>query len=112
VEIGAIKIYLDRFSESARNLILERRQPLGTILRIEAIPHISRPAAYFQVEPDPVIREALELTNSPPLFGRRNVLLNTSEDVLANVLEILPPYPDRFRQTTDVGSRKSSWSFG
>ena len=91
VLFGAIKIYLDRFPPSARRLVLEGRQPLGGILQSEGVSHTSRPEAYLQVTADAVIQGALGLLGPHVLYGRRNVLWNTSRQALAQVLEILPP---------------------
>ena len=79
----------------ARDLVLERRLPLGTILRTEGMAHTSEPDAYFQVMSDAVINKALGLSGQCLLFGRRNVLLNPARRVLARVLEILPPADGR-----------------
>jgi len=91
VLFGAIKIYLDRFPDKARSLILEMKQPLGTILATEGITHSSHPAGYFRVSADGLINSALQLTNSALLYGRQNVLSDSSQRTLAQVLEILPP---------------------
>ena len=91
VEMGAIKIYVDRFPKAARQLILERRKPLGTILRVHRIPHRSRPAGFFELIPDTIINEALRAGGTTPLFGRQNGILDFTGQVLAEALEILPP---------------------
>ena len=43
VAFGAIKIYLEHFPSYARALVLEMKQPLGAILRSEAMAHASHP---------------------------------------------------------------------
>ncbi len=91
VVFGAIKIYLDQFPTAARDLVLERRLPLGTILETQGIRHFSRPDAFFEVEADPTINEALEIEGAGKLYGRRNILGNGTGRKLAQVLEILPP---------------------
>lgn len=91
VEFGAIKIHLDRFPEEARRLILERRKPLGTILHQEKMQHSSRPTAYFQVTCDAAIGEALGVGAGQALYGRQNGLFDARGEVLAQVVEILPP---------------------
>jgi chorismate-pyruvate lyase len=91
VVFGAIKIYLDEFPAEARDLVLERRLPLGTILETQGIKHFSKPDAFFEVESDSAINHALGLTGAVRLFGRRNVLGNATGRKLAQVLEILPP---------------------
>lgn len=97
VVFGAIKIYLDRFPDKARSLILEMKQPLGTILKTQQIAHTSHPASYFHVAADAVINDALGLTGSNILYGRQNVLSDSMQNTLAQVLEILPPPQARRR---------------
>ncbi len=91
VVFGAIKIYLDEFPAAARDLVLERKYPLGTILEMQGIKHFSRPDGFFEVEADDAINQALGLTGASKLYGRRNVLGNATGRKLAQVLEILPP---------------------
>jgi chorismate-pyruvate lyase len=91
VEFGGINIYLEYLPEEARRLVLERRLPLGTILQTQRIAHENHPSAYLRVTPDPVIREAFGLREPRALYGRCNVLLDPSQNVLARVVEILPP---------------------
>jgi chorismate-pyruvate lyase len=93
VVFGAIKIFLDEFPTAARDLVLERRLPLGTILESQAMKHFSRPDAFFEVEADSSMCRALGITAPARLYGRRNVLGNSTGRKLAQVLEILPPAP-------------------
>jgi chorismate-pyruvate lyase len=102
VVFGAIKIYLDEFPAAARDLVLERKLPLGSILELQAIKHFSRPDAFFEVDSDPSICTALGIDGPARLYGRRNVLGNSTGRKLAQVLEILPPaggiiLPENFR---------------
>jgi chorismate-pyruvate lyase len=94
VEFGAIKIYLDQFPPRARELILECRRPLGSILCTEQILHTSHPRAYVRVASDATIGAALRIGESIPLYGRRNALVSSSRKTLAEILEILPPLGD------------------
>ena len=91
VEFGAIVIHLDPFPESARQALLEGYRPLGTILADYEIPHQSCPQAFLRITPDGFIGDALGLKGAPELYGRRNVLLTDRGDVIADILEILPP---------------------
>ena len=103
VEMGAIKIYLEYFSAEARRLILERRQPLGSILQTQHIPHESHPSAFIRVVCDDVIREGLRLSSGGILYGRQNVLTGAEGRVLARVLEILPPWDIILKWEKDRG---------
>ena len=101
VAFGAIRIDLEYLSPEARGLVLERRQPLGTILRTQGIEHVSRPSAFFQVRSDALINSALQLSGDCVLFGRRNVITDAAQRTLAEVVEILPPsngisHPENF----------------
>jgi len=91
VVFGAIKIYLDEFPTAARDLVLERKMPLGTILESQSIRHFSKPDAFFEVEADAPICQALGISSPARLYGRRNILGNGTGRKLAQVLEILPP---------------------
>ena len=91
VEFGAIKIHLGPFPEEARRLVVERKKPLGTILRLGGIVHECRPRGYFEVTVDPLIAEALDVERGSLLYGRQNVIWDSSGRALAEVLEILPP---------------------
>jgi chorismate-pyruvate lyase len=91
VEFGAIRIHLEHLSADSRQLILEGKLPLGRVLQDFNIEHKSRPEAYFEVVADGQIREALGLAGGQRLYGRRNRLLTPSDNVLAEVVEILPP---------------------
>ena len=105
VAFGAIKIDLEYFPGHARHLVLELKQPLGTILRTQRIGHISRPDVFVRVESDALINGALQLNGACQLFGRRNVILNSEERVLAEVVEILPPSNGFFTSGERSGPR-------
>lgn len=92
VEFGAIRIRLDGFGNSARELILEGLIPLGTILKQKEIPHRSDPQRYFRVAPDQVVARALEMEGREPLYGRHNLISSPDGRVLAEMVEILPPW--------------------
>lgn len=91
VEYGVIRIHLDHFPPEARRLVLAEQLPLGKILEIKAVAHLSWPQAFFCVESDAHINGVLRLPESCELYGRRNVLLDGHRRLLAEVIEILPP---------------------
>jgi chorismate-pyruvate lyase len=91
VEYGVIRIYLDRLPSVARRLVLEEKRPLGDILQGEAIPHLSWPQAFFRLKADAHAGAALGLEHADYLYGRRNVLLDGSRHLLAEVIEVLAP---------------------
>jgi hypothetical protein len=95
VEFGAIKINLALFPSTARRLILEEQEPLGTVLADFKIPHTSRPKAFLRIEADGFIKGALQLAGKHELYGRRNTLFDPQQRALAEIVEILPPAEER-----------------
>jgi chorismate-pyruvate lyase len=91
VEYGVIRIYLGRLPPEARRLVLEEQRPLGDILQQEAVPHLSWPKGYFRIRSDAHAGTALGLRRPSFLYGRRNVLLDGSRHLLAEVIEVLAP---------------------
>jgi hypothetical protein len=95
VEYGVIRICLDHLPPPAARRVLEEQAPFGNILQTEGIPHMSWPQAFFRVESDPHMRTLLHIAQPEVLFGRRNVLLDGSRRLLAEVIEILGPVSGR-----------------
>jgi chorismate-pyruvate lyase len=91
VEFGAIRIQLNQLPPEAHQLVLDSKLPLGRLLQDFFIQHSSQPVAYFEVNADERIGEALQTPSRQRLYGRRNKLLMPSGEVLAEVVEILPP---------------------
>jgi chorismate-pyruvate lyase len=91
VEFGGILIRLSCFPPDARERVLQGISPLGTILADWRIEHFSRPRGFIRVESDALIEKALGLTGQHVLYGRRNWLLTGQNEVLADIVEILPP---------------------
>jgi hypothetical protein len=74
VEYGAIGIHLQGFPPPVR-----------------AIPHISAPRAYFEIDADPHIASLLDCQPGDRLCGRCNALSFPDGIVFADIVEILPP---------------------
>ena len=91
VEFGAICIYLSLFPPDARQQVVDGSAPLGTILATCHVNHCSRPQAFIRVVSDGLIEEALGMSEPGTLYGRRNWLLTPNNEVLADIVEILPP---------------------
>lgn len=91
VEYGVIRICLKHLPQHARERVLEEQRPLGNILQTESIAHMSWPQAFFQIESDSHLAHVLFLARPGTLYGRRNVLLDGSRRLLAEVVEILAP---------------------
>ena len=88
---GAIRINLPPFSDTARQDILGCHIPLGTILQQHHIPHISRPRTFFSIRADRMMKRSLDLNGHETLYGRVNSLRDAAQNVLVEVVEILPP---------------------
>jgi len=91
VEFGASSIHLDRLPPDVQQEIVLAERPLGGLLLEHGVEFVSRPKAFIRVEADTLIGRALELEGIDPLFGRCNALLTPQGDVLADIVEILPP---------------------
>ncbi|HEY5706197.1 MAG TPA: hypothetical protein VIS96_11550 [Terrimicrobiaceae bacterium] len=97
VEFGAIEIMLERFPTSAQREIFRAEMPLGAILQSFGIEYKSKPRAFFEIESDDVINAALTLSHTQTLYGRCNEIKNGKGQVLAEIVEILPPTIDRLK---------------
>ena len=97
VEFGAIVIHLQHFPDIARREILSRSRPLGTILAAHHLAHESRPCAFIELTSDPLMDEALGLDGATTLYGRRNRLLTPAGEVIAEIVEIVPPLEEGTR---------------
>jgi len=95
VEFGAIDIRLELFPASAQREIFRAQIPLGTILRSFRIDYVSNPRAFFQIESDDVMNAALTLSHTHTLYGRCNEIIDKEGQILAGIVEILPPAINR-----------------
>lgn len=91
VEYGAIDINLAAFNEQVREIIIQGQRPLGGILTEFKIKYKSEPMAFIKITSNANINNALGLTQSRVLYGRRNVLKGDSGIDIAHIIEILPP---------------------
>ena len=91
VEFGANKLYLGRFPEEARDLILQEYIPLGRILKDCHVPHRTQAKAFLRVQADELIGGKFELTQPGLLYGRKAVISDLQGRPLSEIVEILPP---------------------
>lgn len=91
MELGAIRIELDVLPSRARFAVLEGARPLGGILGDHSVGFLSRPQSFFSLRAGAGLQRLLGLEREQTLYGRKNFLLTESGDVLAEVVEILPP---------------------
>lgn len=92
VEIGLIHILLDHCPDEVREPVLEGKRPLGKLLCELGVKYSNRPSAYFKVASRGMIGEALGLGDSRDLYGRCSRLVLPSDQILADVIEILAPF--------------------
>lgn len=90
VEYGGICIYLNAFSENAKQLILAGQQPLGGILNSCEIPFTSAPDRFIAINADAELCQLLGMSQTAILYGRTNVLRRPDGVALAEIVEILP----------------------
>ncbi len=90
VEFGANKVYVGRFPEEARELILAEQLPLGRILRDCGLKHQTEAKAFLRVQSDELINRAFDLEQSTVLYGRKAVISDAQGRPLSEIVEILP----------------------
>ena len=90
-EFGEIIIHLNRFESKVRELIEEGKIPLGGIMVSHKVKFISSPSHYLKITADDMIAECLATKAGTELYGRKNKLTNYQGEVLAEIVEILPP---------------------
>jgi chorismate-pyruvate lyase len=91
VEFGAIEISLDPLPPPAQQDVLACHIPLGAILNGHNIAYTSKTRGFFEVDASDVIARALGIEGSTRLYGRTNDLFASTGNILAQVVEILPP---------------------
>lgn len=90
-EFGANKVYLGRYPEEARDLILAEEVPLGRILKDCGVKHHTEAKAFFRIESDELINRAFDLPQPVTLFGRKALICDEQSRPLSEIVEILPP---------------------
>jgi hypothetical protein len=91
VEYGAIQIDLTNIPDLVKEQILECKLPLGGILNQNKIRYTSSPRQFFRVRSDQFMIDIFALRHPYPLYGRCNILSHEDGNILADVVEILPP---------------------
>jgi chorismate-pyruvate lyase len=91
VEFGANKVYIGRFPDEARDLILQEQVPLGRILKDCGIKHRTEAKAFLRVTADELIGSKFDLKQSITLYGRKAVICDLQGRPLSEIVEILPP---------------------
>ncbi|HEX8313041.1 MAG TPA: hypothetical protein VF614_17080 [Chthoniobacteraceae bacterium] len=91
VEYGAIEIDLRAFAGELRELIVEAKLPLGGLLNRFGVSYHSEPRAFLKLAPDDGLNALFQVDGAREFYGRSNVLLGDSNQVLAQIVEVLRP---------------------
>ncbi|MFO1513614.1 MAG: hypothetical protein U1F83_11965 [Verrucomicrobiota bacterium] len=91
VEFGANKVYIGRFPDEARDLILQEEVPLGRILKDCGVRHRTEAKAFLRVTADELIGSKFDLKATAVLYGRKAVICDLQGRPLSEIVEILPP---------------------
>jgi len=91
VEYGAIRIEMAPLDEEARRRVREGREPLGGILNSQGIPYSCCPGGFFRIRAGALMCRVLKLDRADWLYGRCNCLYGEAGQIIAEVVEILPP---------------------
>ncbi len=89
VEMGAIRIRVDRFSARVRRHILASQVPLGRIMRDAALDYHSRACAFFEVTPNSDMMGVFWMREPRRLYGRRTEVVLDGEK-FGDIVEVLP----------------------
>jgi chorismate-pyruvate lyase len=89
VEMGAIRIQVDAFSERIRRQILENEIPLGRLLRDGGVQYESRPKAFLAVTPNWEMMGVFWMKEPHTLYGRRTEMIHEGSKI-ADIVEVLP----------------------
>ena len=90
VEYSANRIFLPAVTAQARQMIMEARVPLGSILRICDCRHTVHPSGFFRIRPTGFMMQVFDMQAKASLFGRRTTLVGLDGKTIAEVCEILP----------------------
>ena len=89
VEMGAIRMQLDAFSDEIRRQILENEAPLGRILRDGRFEYASRVMAFLAVTPNPEMMGVFWMREPRVLYGRRTEVMRKGARI-GDIVEVLP----------------------
>jgi len=87
---GVIEVYLDRFNAEEAAAIRGGKEPFGRILMHSGRQTFGEPIGYFRYD------GAFPFADLPAgiCYGRYNRLLDSEEEALATIVEIMAPLPD------------------
>ena len=90
VEYGVIVIHLENFPPELRERILGEGEPLGGILNSSGLAYQSSPRGMLEFPQAEFIDDIFPSAGGGSLYGRYNALFDSTGNILARILEILP----------------------
>jgi chorismate-pyruvate lyase len=91
VEYGAIEIFLGAFPDYMRAEIVEAKRPLGGLLNAHRIAYRSQPKAFIKLGDDAIMHQIFGCAETHCFYGRCNELVRDDGQLLARIVEVLPP---------------------
>jgi chorismate-pyruvate lyase len=91
VEYGAIEIFLGAFPAAVRTEIVEAKRPLGGLLNAHRIAYRSQPKAFIKLGDDAIMHDHFGCAETHCFYGRCNELVREDGQLLARIVEVLPP---------------------
>ena len=89
VEMGAIRLRFDAFSQRLLDKIQRNRIPLGRILRDGRFQYKSEAKAFLAVTPNPEMMGVFWMRESRVLYGRRTEIIRQGTKI-GDIVEVLP----------------------
>jgi len=89
VEMGAIRMRLDAFSQKLRSQILKNEIPLGRILRDGKFQYQSHVKAYLSITPNTEMMGVFWMREPRLLYGRRTEVVHRGSKI-GDIVEVLP----------------------
>jgi chorismate-pyruvate lyase len=90
VEMGAIRIKLDQFSQRIRGQILRNRVPIGRVLRDGGVDFRSQAKIFLKVTPNAEMMGVFWMREPRPLYGRQTEIIHDGHKAV-DIVEVLPP---------------------
>eukprot|EP00474_Spongospora_subterranea_P000711 CRZ01169.1 hypothetical protein [Spongospora subterranea] len=90
VEFSSITIFLSSIPEHLHKCILSGAIPLGTALLQSGITHNCQPDIYIQCRCEPLINRLFANSHDEFVYGRRNRLVSSEGQIIAELIEIIP----------------------
>ena len=89
VEMGAIRMKIDAFTQRLRAKILKNEIPLGRVLRDGRFQYETHAKAFLAITPNPEMMGVFWMREPLTLYGRRTEILHSNVKV-GDIVEVLP----------------------